>query len=210
MLGFRQVNEFLDDNFDFRQVCSKTISSTLHDRSGRHSRCGEARLCEWQPPMGALSPPTDERCRQHPTVDNGSPSGCWWRRPDSQPEPELKAPANSNAPSHSDRSETHAEPEADVSTSAGTDMDIGVNDRRVRFPEERDPRRHLDVSSDRELMEEPCGKVPRRAETSESVVPFLAKQARPRYNRRAQPLQVKTDPESVFYLSMTEEGPTGE
>ena len=75
-------------------------------------------------------------------------------RPDSQPEPEFNAPANSNAPSHSDRSETHAEPEAEVWTSAGTDMEIGVSDRRVRFREERDPpRHHLDVSSDRELME---------------------------------------------------------
>ena len=54
-------------------------------------------------------------------------------RPDSQPEPELNAPANSNAPSHSDRSETHVEPEAEVSISAGTDMEIGVGDRRVRF-----------------------------------------------------------------------------
>ena len=72
-------------------------------------------------------------------------------RPDSQPEPELNAPANSNAPSHSDRSDTHAEPEAEVSTLARTDMEIGVNDRRVRFREERDPpRHHLDASSDRE------------------------------------------------------------
>ena len=52
--------------------------------------------------------------------------------------------------------ETHAEPEAEVSTPAGTDMEIGVSDRRVRFREERDPlRHHLDVSSDRELTEEP-------------------------------------------------------
>ena len=42
------------------------------------------------------------------------------RRPDSQPEPALNAPANSNAP----RSGTHAEPEAEVSTSAGTDMEM--------------------------------------------------------------------------------------
>ena len=99
-------------------------------------------------------------------------------RPDSQPEWELNAPANSNAPSHSDRSETHAEPEAEVSTSAGTDMEIGVSDRRVRFREERDhPRQHLDVSSNRELTEEPRGKMPRRAETSESVVPFHASEA---------------------------------
>ena len=77
-------------------------------------------------------------------------------RPGSQPEPELNAAANSNAPSHSDRSETYAEPEAAVSTSAGTDMEIGISDCRVRFREERDPpRHHLDVSSDRELTEEP-------------------------------------------------------
>ena len=37
-------------------------------------------------------------------------------RPDSQPEPELNAPANSSVPSHSDRSETHAEPEAETSS----------------------------------------------------------------------------------------------
>ena len=45
MLCFRQVNEFLDDNFDFRQVCSKTISLTLRDRSGRHSRDAAKRGC---------------------------------------------------------------------------------------------------------------------------------------------------------------------
>ena len=99
-------------------------------------------------------------------------------RPDSQPEPELNAPANSNAPSHSDRSETHAEPEAEVSTSAGTDMEIGVSDRRVRLREERDsPRHHLDVPSDRQLTEEPREKMPRRAETSESVVPVHSSEA---------------------------------
>ena len=94
-------------------------------------------------------------------------------RPDSQPEPELNALANSNAPSHSERPETHAEPEAEASTSVGTDMEIGVSDRRVRFREERDlPRHHLDVSSDRELTDEPRGTMQRRAETSECVVPF--------------------------------------
>ena len=99
-------------------------------------------------------------------------------RPDSQPEPELNAPANSNASSRSARSETHAEPEAEVSTSAGTDMEIGVSDRRVRFREERDSaRHHLDASSDGESMEEPRGKMPRRAESSESVVPFHSSEA---------------------------------
>ena len=33
-------------------------------------------------------------------------------RLDSQPEPELNVPANSNAPSRSARSETHTKPEA--------------------------------------------------------------------------------------------------
>ena len=126
-------------------------------------------------------------------------------RPDSQPE--LNAPANSNAPSHSARSETHAELEAEVSTSAGTDMEIGVSDRRVRFREARDPpRHHLDISSDRESMEEPRGKIPRRAETSESVVPFHSPELQ----------QVSTAAASGnptgerLYLSMTEEGPSGE
>ena len=58
-------------------------------------------------------------------------------RPDSQPElEELNPPANSNASSRSAGSETHAEPEAEA-TEAGTDMEIGVDDRRVRFREER-------------------------------------------------------------------------
>ena len=52
-------------------------------------------------------------------------------RPNSQPELELNEPANSNATSRSARSETHAEPEAEARTSAGTDMEIGVGDRRV-------------------------------------------------------------------------------
>ena len=95
-------------------------------------------------------------------------------RPDSQPEPEFNAPATSDATSRSVRSETHAEPEAGVSTSAGTDMEIGVGDRRVLFREERadSSRHHLDTSSDRDSEVEPRGKTPRRAETSESSVPF--------------------------------------
>ena len=81
-------------------------------------------------------------------------------KPDSQPEPELNAPANCNA------------------------MEIGVGDRRVRFRDERDSsviagfdfemREH---SSDRGSMEEPRGKMPRRAETSESVVPLHSSEA---------------------------------
>ena len=100
-------------------------------------------------------------------------------RPDSQQEPELNAPAIPT-PHHTSRSETDAEPEAEASTSAGTDIEIGVNDRRVRFREERgSPRHHLDASSDRESMEEPRGKIPRRAETSESVVPFHSSETSP-------------------------------
>ena len=133
-------------------------------------------------------------------------------RPDSQPEPELNAPANSNAPSHSDRSETHAEPEAEVSTSAGTDMEIGVSDRRVIFREERDPlRHHLDVSSDRELMEEPRGKIPRRAETSESVVPFHSSEASSSELQQTSTAAPSDNPTGErLHLSMTEEGPSGD
>ena len=79
-----------------------------------------------------------------------------------QPEPELNVPASSYAISRSARSETHVEPEAEASTSAGTDVEIGVGDRSVRFREEGDSSRHpLDVSSDRGSMEEPRGKMPR-------------------------------------------------
>ena len=72
-----------------------------------------------------------------PMVVEGDVMDVHMGRPDLQPEPELNAPANSNASSHSDRSETLAEPEAEVSTSACKDMEDGVNDRRVRFREER-------------------------------------------------------------------------
>ena len=46
-------------------------------------------------------------------------------RPDSQAEPESNAPANPDATSRSARSETHAEPQAEVSTSISTDMENG-------------------------------------------------------------------------------------
>ena len=133
-------------------------------------------------------------------------------RPDSQSEQELNAPASSNAPSHSDRSEAHAEPEAEVSTSAGTDMEIGVNDRRVRFREERDPpRHHLDVSSDRELIEEPRKKIPREAETSESVVPFHSSEASSSEIQQTSTAAASDNPTGErLYPSMTEEGPTGD
>ena len=133
-------------------------------------------------------------------------------RPDSQPEPELNVPANSRAPSHSDRPETHAEREAEVSTSAGTDMEIGVSDGSVRFREKRDPpRHHLDASSDRQLTEEPRGKMPRRAETSESVVPFHSSEASSSELQQTSTAAVSDNPIGErLYLSMTEEGPWGD
>ena len=133
-------------------------------------------------------------------------------RPDLQPEPGLDALANSNAPSHSDRSETHAEPEAEVSTLAGTDMEIGVSDRKVRFREERDPpRHHLDVSSDRELMEEPRGKMPRRAGPSESVALSHLSEASSSELQQVRTAAASDNPTGErLYLSMTEEGPSGD
>ena len=128
-------------------------------------------------------------------------------RPDSQREPEeLNAPANSNA-----SSETHAENEAEASTSAGTDMEIGVGDRRVRFQEERDsPRHHLDASSDRESMEEPHRKVPRRAETSESAVPFHSSEASSSELHHMSTAAASDNPTGErLHMSMTEEGPSG-
>ena len=78
-------------------------------------------------------------------------------RPGSQPEPEFSAPAIPNAAPRSARSETHAEPEAEVATSIASDMEIESRDRRVRLREEStDPPRHtLDASTDRESMVEP-------------------------------------------------------
>ena len=79
-----------------------------------------------------------------PTVVEGDVMDVRLGRPDSQTENELNAPANSDATPRSARSETHAEPEAKVSTSASTDMEIVAGDRRVRFREERadQPRHH--------------------------------------------------------------------
>ena len=133
-------------------------------------------------------------------------------RPDSKLEPELNALANPNAPSHSSRSETHVEPEAEASTLAGTDIEIGVNDRRVRFREERDsPRHHLDASSDRESMVEPRGQTPSRAETSEFVVPFHSSEASPSELQQVSTTAASDTPTGErLYMSMTQEGPSGE
>ena len=119
-------------------------------------------------------------------------------RPDSQPQPELNAPAKSSASSRCARSETHAEPEAEVSTSADTDMEIGVGDRRVDFEKREIPRdsiwTHPRTGS---RWRNRAGKY---QDELRQVNPlsrfFLPKQARPKYNRRAQPLQVVTHPES--------------
>ena len=73
------------------------------------------------------------------------------------------------------------------------------------------PRHHLDVSSDRELTEEPRGKMPRRAETSQSVVPFHSSEA-----SSSEIQQVSTAAASDnqtgerLNLSMTEQEPLGD
>ena len=132
-------------------------------------------------------------------------------RPYLQPEPNLNVPANSNASSHGARSGTHAEPEAEASTSAGTDMEIGVGDRRVRFREEGDSsRHHLDTSSDRESMEEPRGKMPRRTETSESVVPFQSSEASSSERQKVSTAVSNNSTGERLYINMTEEGPSGD
>ena len=129
-------------------------------------------------------------------------------RPDSQPEPESNAPANFDATSRSVRSETYAEPEAEVSTSAGTDMKIEVGDRRFRFREDRGaPRHHLDASSDRESTVEWRGKTPRRAKTSESVVPFRSSEASSSELSKVSAAAASDNPtEERVYMSMIEEG----
>ena len=64
---------------------------------------------------------SDERDPDEPIIVEGDVMDVRLGRPDSQPEPEeLNAPTNSNASSRSARFETHAEPEAEASTSAGT------------------------------------------------------------------------------------------
>ena len=103
------------------------------------------------------------------------------------------------------------EPEAEVLTSAGTVMEIGVGDRRVRFREEGDSsRQHLDTSSDRESMEEPRGKMPRRSETSESAVPSQSSQASSSERQQVSTAASDNPIGERLYMSMTEEGPLGD
>ena len=120
--------------------------------------------------------------------------------------------ANFNATSRSAGSETHAEPKAEASTSAGTDMEIGVGDRRIRSREGGDSSRHcLDVSSDRGSMEEPRGEIPRRAEIHESVIPFsLLKRAHLRIPQARAAAASNSPIGERLYVNMIEEGPSGE
>ena len=147
-----------------------------------------------------------------PTVVKGDVMDVRLGRPDSQQEPELNAPANSNATSRSDRSETHAEPEAGVSTSAGADVEIGVGDRRVRFREERDfPKNPSGRLLGLVSMVEPRGKTPRRAETGESVVPLHSSEANSSELQQVSTAAASDNPtRERLYLSMTEEGPSGD
>ena len=60
-------------------------------------------------------------------------------------------------------------------------------------------------------MEKPRGKLPRRAETSESVVAFHSSEASPSELRQVSTAAAIDNPTlERLYLSMTEEGPTGE
>ena len=142
-----------------------------------------------------------------PTVVEGDVMDIRLGRPDSQPEPELNAPANSTPSQVTDQKLTGARSQyLDFSC---TDMEIGAGDRRVRFREERadSPRHHLDASSDRESMVEPRGKTPRR---SESVVPFIPpKQARSSSQMSAAAASDNPTGERL-YVGMTEEGPSGD
>ena len=91
-------------------------------------------------------------------------------------------------------------------------MEIGVNDRFVRFREGRNPpRHHLDVSSDQELTDEPRGKMPRRAETSECVVPFHSSEASSSEIQQVSTAAASDSPTGErLNLSMTEAGPSGD
>ena len=73
------------------------------------------------------------------------------------------------------------------------------------------PRHHLDASSDRESMEEPRGKMPRRAETSESVVPIHFSEASSSELSQVSAADASDNPTGErLYMSMTEEGPSGD
>ena len=60
-------------------------------------------------------------------------------------------------------------------------------------------------------MEEPRGKIPRRAETSEPNVPFHSSEASPCELQQTSTAAASDNPTGErLYLSMTEEGPSGD
>ena len=134
-------------------------------------------------------------------------------RPCPLPEPESNAPATHNAASRSTRSETHAEPEAEVATSVGTDMEIESSDRRVRLREENTdlPRHTLDASMDRDSTAEPRGEIPRRKEVSEHGVPSRVAEGSPSepFSKSAAAASDISNGERL-HVSTTDEGPSGE
>ena len=82
---------------------------------------------------------------------------------------------------------------------------------RFDFEKRDSPRHHLDASSDRESTEEPRGKIPRRAETSESVVPSHSSEASSSELQQVSTAAASDDPTGErLYMSMTEEGPSGD
>ena len=133
-------------------------------------------------------------------------------RPDSLPEPESNAPANPDVTSRSTRPETHAEPEAEVSTSISTDMEIGASDRRVRLREESidSPRDELNASTDQESTVELRGEVPRRAGTSEHGVPFRSAEASPSELPQTSAAAASDASTGERRYVRTEEGPSGD
>ena len=59
-------------------------------------------------------------------------------------------------------------------------------------------------------MEEPRGKIPRRTETSESVVPFHSSEASSSETQQTSTAAASGNPYGErLYMSMIEEGPTG-
>ena len=92
-------------------------------------------------------------------------------------------------------------------------MEIGAGERRVRFREERadSPRHHLDASSDKEPVVEPRGKIPRRAEMSESFVPLHSSEASS--SELSQMGAVTASTNSIgerLPVNMIEDGPSGD
>ena len=117
-------------------------------------------------------------------------------RPDSQPEPELNARANSNASSRQPVLTWRLE-----SVIAGFDFEKREIPRDIIWT-------HPPTGSRWRNCVGKCQDEPRPVNPLFLFIP--PKQARPRYNRRAQPLQVKTQTGERLSMSMTEEGPSEE